>query len=63
MIFSEWKIEKIKISIDKRDNALENDPKRKAYLKKLEEREKAMIDQEDSLVNRKVTIISRISFP
>lgn len=62
VIFSEWKIEKIKISIDKRDEALKNDPKRKAYLKKLEERQKAMIDQEKSLISRKVELNTAVRY-
>lgn len=62
VIFSEWKIEKIKISIDKRDAAIKNDPKRKAYIKKLEERNKAMVDQEKSLINRKVELHTAVRY-
>ena len=56
VIFSEWKIEKIKIALDKRDAALKENPKRKAYIKKLEERKKAMEDEEKRLIQRKVRI-------
>jgi len=62
VIFSEWKIEKIKISIDKRDAAVKENPKRKAYLKKLEERKKAMEDQEVSLIERKVEFHTAVRY-
>ena len=61
VIFSEWKIEKIKIALDKRDAALKENPKRKAYIKKLEERKKAMEDEEKRLIQRKVKIRILIS--
>jgi len=62
VIFSEWKIEKIKISIDKRDAALKENPKRKAYIKKLEERNKAMQDQETNLIQRKVELHTAVRY-
>ena len=44
------------MALDKRDAALKENPKRKAYIKKLEERKKAMEDEEKRLIQRKVRI-------
>lgn len=62
VIFSEWKIEKIKIALDKRDAALKENPKRKAYIKKLVERKKAMEDEEKRLIQRKVDLSTAVRY-
>lgn len=62
VIFSEWKIEKIKLSIDKKDKALANNPRRKAYLRKLEERNKALVDDETRLIERKVELNTAVRY-
>jgi len=54
VMYSNWRVDKVKLAIQKKDEDYKNHPKRQAYLTKLEKRKEHLKDVEEDLIADKV---------